>query len=811
MAKYQPKQWKDKIEDAEGNVVQEGTPILARDLQNIETGIVNVDSKMDGVTQQLADTEKLKADKIEVQTGLNTKRDKSVPIGLNDTTPEFLAAIEGGEGTSFNLESIPRDRSVTPEKTTFLSLSNNLFNENDVENGYIDASTGVVLDSESYATSAFVKVVENTTYSLTSESATGYGFNMIGYYRENQSFIRREYTNSEQITTPTGTAYIKVAGIKIKMDGREVRINTGNSLLAYEPYYLKLKANIEWDDILNKKIDKNGVLKGEVSGDLIDFDFTNNLIKVNYVRLSWNNKNVLIQSELDITSIGQNDQRVLYFDEATNTVKSSSVTSLSIPETGVVIGVFRKQRQSVWGLTNYKINGVDVNLFNKIGLVALSNVNKPTIDLYNKKVIYYKSTRLLIDNTQHTLATDVEVGLSSTSLLQYVLFDTSNLTFRLLVANNEGQIRKTESIVMIINFTAISQYSGSINYVFSTCGYTVKTERDLYIHNREVTYRFVPEDIIGIYESKNESHTDFQFDPVVSPIQNYYDAFNDVVSRHPDYVIATNLGNDSTDSYPVYQYHFKPDIPSVVGRTQSRTLPKITIVCGLHGREKSSIFSLYYLMRDVMDNWKSDPLLEYLRHNVEIVMIPVANPWSYMNNTRTNSNGVDLNRNFELGWELGDPTSEKYGGSEPFSEIETVYVKNMFDEHADAMIHIDYHTNDSTGDNYNKLLWYSLYGGVFWDEVMSDALKYQLGKMTREFIRNYNQPNDVGYLGYIDFSLNTAGVSNFYAMQKGVPSVLVEGFRKFPDDVEYYNDRTIKANTENIGNWLLTAIKTYKG
>lgn len=56
MAKYQPKQWKDKIEDAEGNVVQKGTPILARDLEKIESGIVNIDERVDGFNQQLAET-----------------------------------------------------------------------------------------------------------------------------------------------------------------------------------------------------------------------------------------------------------------------------------------------------------------------------------------------------------------------------------------------------------------------------------------------------------------------------------------------------------------------------------------------------------------------------------------------------------------------------------------------------------------------------------------------------------------------------------------------------------------------------------
>ena len=35
---------------------------------------------------------------------------------LEDLDPEVLSAIEGGEGTSFNLLSVPQDSSVTPLK-----------------------------------------------------------------------------------------------------------------------------------------------------------------------------------------------------------------------------------------------------------------------------------------------------------------------------------------------------------------------------------------------------------------------------------------------------------------------------------------------------------------------------------------------------------------------------------------------------------------------------------------------------------------------------------------------------------------------
>src|SRR5690625_2177183 len=84
------------------------------EIQQIDAGPVN---EVDGrLTAQLNN----KADRSEARL-------KNVPIGLNDASPELLAAIEGGEGTTFNLLSIPRDYSVEPVKTTFARKGKNLF------------------------------------------------------------------------------------------------------------------------------------------------------------------------------------------------------------------------------------------------------------------------------------------------------------------------------------------------------------------------------------------------------------------------------------------------------------------------------------------------------------------------------------------------------------------------------------------------------------------------------------------------------------------------------------------------------------
>ena len=67
---------------------------------------------------------------------------------------------------------------------------------------------------------------------------------------------------------------------------------------------------------------------------------------------------------------------------------------------------------------------------------------------------------------------------------------------------------------------------------------------------------------------------------------------------------------------------------------------------------------------------------EYLKENPDtsILFIPCLNQYGFKNNTRTNANGVDLNRNFPTeNWILTD-RNEFFGGDSPASEKETKFV-----------------------------------------------------------------------------------------------------------------------------------------
>lgn len=88
--------------------------------------------------------------------------------------------------------------------------------------------------------------------------------------------------------------------------------------------------------------------------------------------------------------------------------------------------------------------------------------------------------------------------------------------------------------------------------------------------------------------------------------------------------------------------------------------PSILVIGCMHGDEPQGKFLIN----------------EYLKENsgTNIAFIPCLNEYGVEHNVRTNSNGVDINRNFPAkNWELTEKNNF-YGGEKPASENETRFV-----------------------------------------------------------------------------------------------------------------------------------------
>lgn len=92
----------------------------------------------------------------------------------------------------------------------------------------------------------------------------------------------------------------------------------------------------------------------------------------------------------------------------------------------------------------------------------------------------------------------------------------------------------------------------------------------------------------------------------------------------------------------------------------------ILVIGVFHGDEPQG----EYLINEFINKHPNTPLL----------FIPCLNPDGKQLNTRTNFNGVDLNRNFPTkNWVLGEK-DQFFGGSAPASEIETQFLIDTIEE-----------------------------------------------------------------------------------------------------------------------------------
>lgn len=134
--------------------------------------------------------------------------------------------------------------------------------------------------------------------------------------------------------------------------------------------------------------------------------------------------------------------------------------------------------------------------------------------------------------------------------------------------------------------------------------------------------------------------------------------------------------------------------------------PALLYTGSIHAREWIGNELALKFIEDVAFNQFIDPELEKNLQEATIYMVPCLNPDGYeysrthfsfwRKNRRVNhdgSIGVDLNRNFSIGFAKQTNTSSNvYGGEEPFSEAETRAIKEFVDSHDNITIALDYHS-----------------------------------------------------------------------------------------------------------------------
>ena len=221
----------------------------------------------------------------------------------------------------------------------------------------------------------------------------------------------------------------------------------------------------------------------------------------------------------------------------------------------------------------------------------------------------------------------------------------------------------------------------------------------------------------------------------------------DSMKSHFPNLITTKVSIGNTvESRPIYMVKIS-DNPDV-----DEAEPEILYTALHHAREPQSMMQMIYFMYYLLENYNTDPSVQYIVNNRELYFIPVVNPDGYEYNRTTNPNGggmwrknrknngssygVDLNRNYgpytywnaPNGGSSTDPSSDTYRGTAPFSEPETSSIKNFLTTRYFKNA-LNYHT-------YSNLLIYP-YGAL--EQETPDSAIF------REFARDMTSYNGYTY------------------------------------------------------------------
>jgi hypothetical protein len=167
-------------------------------------------------------------------------------------------------------------------------------------------------------------------------------------------------------------------------------------------------------------------------------------------------------------------------------------------------------------------------------------------------------------------------------------------------------------------------------------------------------------------------------------------------------------------------------------------------------------------------------------------MVPCLNPDGYeysrkhfsfwRKNRRKNHDGtygVDLNRNFSIGFKKqNDTSSNVYGGEEPFSEAETSAIKKFVDSHENITIAFDYHSQGNVFFPAHKFMHEAEIDGTDMN-VLCANMNDEFSKVTG---RKYGIHRGKPPAGLI------SGSGREYYYSRGIIAIVVEvGTKNIPD------------------------------
>lgn len=600
------------------------------------------------------------------------------------------------------------NKAVTPGKTSFLNVGNNLINKKIIIKGKtINGSTGAVEDREGISITGFTPAPSSAVFTTNKLLRSA-------FYDENYDFL--ESRNDGTFTSPPSSKYVRFNFLNINEN--IVQANIGSSLLPYDEG--EITFNDDYDIRISNlepwSVGTEQIIDGAVSFEKTDFiTQSSNLI---------NPDEITIGSSVDPTT-GQPQVNDGYF---------------------------------LSGFTKLKPNA------NYTGIIS--------------RVAFYDDNFNFISTRAYVTTTPVTVTTPSNTEWGRFVFQNQELGVEQLNEGNE--------------FLEYEEFGIEIKGL-KTNGAIDASDKNYYMSADNIPDYFNAPSDLGYDFTENKNQLSYQ---------QFLSQWNTLIAENDDYFTSKVLSKDQSGTHDIVQVSAKPD--RVIG--SRKPLIKIIFATGMHGGEKSAIFTTYYLFKAIAERWKEDKALEYLRWNVHFEFILCASPWAFDNGVgRHNSRGVDINRNFEHGWILKDPSENDYGGTAPFSEIESRNVKKLIDDNLDAVYYGDYHNHYMQDPTW--WVWMTLVTGVPGSDLMRRFSESTIRQTTLGYHKNYGLQYTNGGSGRITYHAPYA-VSPSYASDKGIPASIFESLSKF-DDLNDYS-KSLQVGTEFVGNYFLNILKVFK-
>ncbi len=248
---------------------------------------------------------------------------------------------------------------------------------------------------------------------------------------------------------------------------------------------------------------------------------------------------------------------------------------------------------------------------------------------------------------------------------------------------------------------------------------------------------------------------------------------------HPDLIEIVKIGT-TYENRDIVLAKISKDVSTADSK------PAMLYTGSIHAREWVGHELALKFIEYVIDNHNIDPALEKSLEISTLYIVPCLNPDGYeysrkhfsfwRKNRRKNydgSYGVDLNRNFSIGFtKIANTSSNVYGGEEPFSEAETSAIKDFVDTHENITIAFDYHSQGNVFFPAHKFMHEA--------EINGTDMNVLCANMNDEFSKVTGRKYGI-HRGKPPTAL-ISGSGREYYYSKGIIAVVVEvGTKNIPD------------------------------